>query len=546
MEAVKLLLILISIAFLLRVFNIQSNPPSMSGDELTLAYDTYSVLKTGHTQTGQFLPLTLELGESRPAAYLYFSLPFVALFGPTEFGIRILSVIVGTVMIYLIYLLGKKLFNEKNGIVAAFFMVITPWAINLSRNNIDINLGLFFSLLGVVLFLYGKTKHFFLPLSALSFLLGMHAYQTAKLTSPIIILILVLYFGKKFILDKKLRKWFIFSGLIVALSFGLIIQQSLTTNSEGRFFKNNIFTNNTLRQKVLQKVNFERTISNAPIISLPFHNKYLEYTSLFTYSTFDHFSDSFLIWKGDANPRHNMGETGMLFLIQTVLVLVGFISLLKQKRILLLLFSLLLLGAISSSLLGETHAPRSSLMLIPLILFCAVGLPVVLKQKQFSRKFLRIVLVIVLVGQFVLYTEKIYFVSGNKFSQFWAYPAKLAAQTAINKGVDFEYVILSNKIDNMEYAYRTYGRVDPNSFINKNIETKLLGYDFKQYKATYIGLIPESDIEDFMQRMDKSTLLIISKDEFIQLADKNRSFALTFKEIKGLDQDTAFAVLEKY
>jgi hypothetical protein len=70
------LALILIFAFLLRFINISSNPPALYGDELTMVMDAYSVLKTGHDTTGEFLPLTFSKGEGRPGGYIYSSLPF--------------------------------------------------------------------------------------------------------------------------------------------------------------------------------------------------------------------------------------------------------------------------------------------------------------------------------------------------------------------------------------------------------------------------------------------------------------------------------------
>ena len=79
----KIILFILLLAFFLRIYGIDTNPKSMYGDELTLVYDTYSLLKTGQDQTGQAWPLFFSMGGGRPAGYIYATIPFTAIFGPT-------------------------------------------------------------------------------------------------------------------------------------------------------------------------------------------------------------------------------------------------------------------------------------------------------------------------------------------------------------------------------------------------------------------------------------------------------------------------------
>ena len=149
-----ILIAILILGFILRVYKINSLP--LYGDELTIVYDSYSILKTGRDQTGEFLPLTLKMGAGRPAGYVYVSIPFVAMFGPNIWGVRGLSVLSGLGIIILMYFLSKKIFSEKVGLTASFLTSISLWDIYLSRAGFEAHFALFLTLFGVVLFLYKK------------------------------------------------------------------------------------------------------------------------------------------------------------------------------------------------------------------------------------------------------------------------------------------------------------------------------------------------------------------------------------------------------
>ena len=61
-----LLLLIIFIAAFLRFYQISENPKAMYGDGLTAVYDAYSILKTGHDQKGEFMPLYFRWEEADP------------------------------------------------------------------------------------------------------------------------------------------------------------------------------------------------------------------------------------------------------------------------------------------------------------------------------------------------------------------------------------------------------------------------------------------------------------------------------------------------
>src|SRR3989304_2298226 len=128
-----LLLLILLIAAFLRFYQIDINPKALYGDSLTLVYDAYSIYKTGHDQKGQFLPLVFSLGGGRPAGYVYATVPFAALFGPTAFAARMVSVLSGIGIVLLLFSLGKKLFSVSAGLAIAAVAALNPWELSLSR-----------------------------------------------------------------------------------------------------------------------------------------------------------------------------------------------------------------------------------------------------------------------------------------------------------------------------------------------------------------------------------------------------------------------------
>jgi len=97
-KTIFLIFAILILGFILRVYKISSLP--LYGDELTITYDSYSLLKTGKDQTGEAFPLTFKMGAGRPPGYVYFSIPFVAIFGPSVWGEWGLSVVSGTFLIF--------------------------------------------------------------------------------------------------------------------------------------------------------------------------------------------------------------------------------------------------------------------------------------------------------------------------------------------------------------------------------------------------------------------------------------------------------------
>ena len=110
--AKKLVIVLIFLlAFFLRTWNLSKYPVSLSMDEAAIGYNAYSILKTGHDEYKEFLPLTFRsAGDYKPPVDFYLTVPSIFLFGLTEFSIRLPVALVGSLtavaFIYLLINLG--------------------------------------------------------------------------------------------------------------------------------------------------------------------------------------------------------------------------------------------------------------------------------------------------------------------------------------------------------------------------------------------------------------------------------------------------------
>jgi 4-amino-4-deoxy-L-arabinose transferase-like glycosyltransferase len=520
----RLLLILVLAAFL-RGINIAQNPPTMYGDELTAAYDTYSILKTGYDQTGTFLPTTFAMGEGRLAGYIYFSLPFVALFGATELGIRMLSVLSGIGCVLFIYLLGKKLLGQNVGLVSAGLMSISPWSISLSRGGFETHFALMLTLCGIVCFLYARTKYYLVALSGLSFALAIHTYPAYKLTVPLIIVLLLVYQQNyKSYLKNIPKKWLTGFGIFLTIAMVLLVYQILFTSSENRLLRLILFTDNQMREILIQKINFDRSFQKFQIIAIIFHNKVMEYSVLLIHSFFEHLNLNFLFVSGDGNPRHNIGGVGLMYFSEIVTIVLGLkLLFVKQKSIGWVLISIILIGVLPSVLLNQPHALRSSLMLPGFVILSAFGF-VSLFERCKSQK-VAVVTVLTVLGllvQFAIFTERLFVLSPFENSQSWSYPAKLASLMANENKTKYNFVILSDQIDNIEYAYPVYAVENPYNVIHQNkFPSMLNGFKFKQYKNIYIGRIPPEDINMFLDNLGGSYMYITGVNE-LPLIDQSR------------------------
>lgn len=117
------------LAGVLRVVKFGEAPPGFNQDEGVNAWNTYCLLKTGKDQVGVRWPIFYMrgIGGNWSPLYIYLSIPFQMIGGLSVTTARAPAIFFGILNIALIYYVGKRLFNEKVGLIAALLMAINPW-----------------------------------------------------------------------------------------------------------------------------------------------------------------------------------------------------------------------------------------------------------------------------------------------------------------------------------------------------------------------------------------------------------------------------------
>ncbi len=112
-----------------------------------------------------------------------------ALFGAGLFAMRLPSVLAGIGSVYLIYLIGRKLWNERAGLIAALLLAVQPYHVWVSRVGLQDGFVIFLLLLALWFLLHVKEKpQYWLWLGAAT---GLSLFT--KYTTLIIFPIIALY-----------------------------------------------------------------------------------------------------------------------------------------------------------------------------------------------------------------------------------------------------------------------------------------------------------------------------------------------------------------
>ncbi|MBU0708257.1 glycosyltransferase family 39 protein, partial [Patescibacteria group bacterium] len=348
-------------AFILRFYQVASNPPGFFCDEASIGYNAYSLLTTGKDEHSQPWPIFFRaFGEFKNPVAIYSTIPALTIFGLNETGVRFVSVIYGSLTVLIIYLLGKELRNPQTGLIAAFLLTISPWHIHFSRIAFECVSFLFFTSLSLYLFIRAtKGVKSYLPWSFLFFAIGLYTYTPSRVFIPLFLPLLIAIFWNKV---KVHRTQFILSLLLfLALITPLAIHLS---GEEGwaRAKQISIFSNAESFSSITTHIGTKYLLAFSP-------------NYLFKFGDTD--------MPGQFVTRHSVKGTGELYWFQLPFLIAGFFYLWKQRRKALskMLISWITLyplaDALTVSTLQSTHL---IIGVLPLQLITALGADHVLAQ----------------------------------------------------------------------------------------------------------------------------------------------------------------------
>jgi 4-amino-4-deoxy-L-arabinose transferase-like glycosyltransferase len=123
----SILILLILLAFFLRVWRLDAVPPGWRDDELI------DVLVISQKALDGDVQLYYADASGNEGLYHVLNALMYGLFGATAWGMRGLSVILGTLGIPAVYVLGKRLYDEKVGLLAAAALTLSFWSLMYSR-----------------------------------------------------------------------------------------------------------------------------------------------------------------------------------------------------------------------------------------------------------------------------------------------------------------------------------------------------------------------------------------------------------------------------
>jgi 4-amino-4-deoxy-L-arabinose transferase-like glycosyltransferase len=542
-------LAIVFVAAALRIWKLADIPPHPTADEAALGYNAYSILKTGKDFWGQSLPIIFKsFGDYTPGLYVYLTVPFVAVFGLNEFAIRLPNVFLGVLVVYLVYLLAKIVFAKtkyKNlkdiALFAAFLAAINPWLIHFSRGAWVLTLSLALTLLGILYFRKALEKPRFILASSFFFALTTLSYQGAKMSSLIVIALLVVIFREHL---KKINKKLLLGALAVGVVVGSPILVSLYTGEASRLSVVSVFSYPRSSQDVEKVLEEGGETSGAPT-SLAFHSEPLNFARVTLGKWFNHFSARFLFFEGDwENPRLSSPNLGMFLLSDLVLIILGLIALIrsgKNKYVLFMLLWLVLAPLPSVFSRDRVHAARSLHMAIGLITLSALGLARLLKN--FSKGLLVKTAVFIFVAVYVLnfiYYLDAYFVHLPKHNaKYWDYGYREAVKYIDESALESRQIVFQQSYEQPFIYFLFYNKLEPAEFRRSMV--------FEESSVGDVGLVTKLGNIDFRFlswpfHFPSGTIVVA--DDVVAPKDLIQSDYKVLKEVLRPDGSLAFFVLE--
>jgi 4-amino-4-deoxy-L-arabinose transferase-like glycosyltransferase len=515
-----LLAMVMLLATFLRLYKLGEIPPHLTPDEAALGYNAFSILKTGKDEYGEFLPLILKsFGDYKPALYSYLAIPSIAIFGLTEFAVRLPGALAGVIAIWLTYKIAAKLFvsnfQQTVPILAAFLLAISPWHIHFSRGAWEVNVALTFTLAGIY-FLYGSLeKQIYLNVSAIFFALSLLTYQGAKLSTGIVLIIFgAMYWNEIFGFEKKTLAKSILIGMVISLPIILSMFQGKT----GRLEVYSIFSY-PRPESYIQNFIGESGVEKDGFIYNLFYGEPLNFARGIVGRWYKHFSGRFLFFEGDwQNYRHSAPNHGVLLLSDLIFLISGFVyvarNLSKNNRQYQFILAWLILSPLPAVLTrDQVHAVRSFSLVIPLTMLSAIGLAFLINLiKKLTSPMTKIIysfaLLILISASVVRYIDSYFIHLPKHNSEYWSYGYEQALNLLDANNYDKVYV--QQSYDQPYIFYLFFAKYDPRKYqLNSRLEEDPYGLD--------VGLVENID-NVYFEDIDWS--VVINQKNVLVIADQ--------------------------
>jgi len=544
------LITIILLAAVLRLWHLGSIPPSLNQDEASLGYNTYSILKTGRDEYGSFLPIIFKsFGDYKPGLYIYFDIPFVATLGLNEFSTRLPSALAGVLSVFLIYLITKQLFNQRKvggiklEVAAAFVAAFNPYLIYFSRGAWEANVALTLTLGGIYFFLKALKNSRWVILSMILFAATLVTYQGAKLSSAIVVGLMVTVYFKEI---KTIKYKHIATGVVAGLLIATPVVLSILNGQASRLTVYSIFSYHR-PQQVLTNLLDQGGEKIRSLSYYLFHSNTLDTARGVATRWFNSLSAKLLFFEGDTqNPINTAPYQGILLLTDILFLPLGIFYFIKNKaeKGSIFIFLWLLFAPLAAALSrDQTNAVRSLNMAVPLIIIISAGLleTFYFLEKYFGKKLSWALISFLYVFSLTYFLDAYFIHLPAHNSSLWRYGYKDAVTYVSAHESEYDNIVFEQSYNQPYIYFLFYQKYDPAAY--QNIAKLAMGENQLDVGlVNSLGKISFSNIDWEVVKDEIGSLVVASPIKIPQNYSDN---AILLDKIMYLNNiDVAFYILK--
>ncbi len=478
-RTVAYLIFILAVAFVLRSYKMTDVPPSLNWDEVSIGYNAYSILKTGRDEWGKFLPLHFKAyGEYKLPAQIYASIPGIAIFGLNDFGVRITPIMYGTLTVFLVFFLARKLFkNDYIGLLSALFLTISPWHIQLTRASFESSFSVFWIVMGIWFLIKGFEKPKWWIISIIPFAVSVYTYNSTRVFTPLFLAITFLIFRKDFLKHKR-------EAIITGLLFFATLLPLIPFITSGEVRARYRLVSITDDPGLVPRISENRNLSKLPG-SLPrlIHNRVTYISYYFVRNYLAHFTPQFLFISGAPHKQHHVQGLGELYATQAPFILLGLYFLFKRKnQFSWLIISWLLLAFIPVSVTNDSipNALRTVIANPPYQILTAFGfceLYALLKNRKLRIGMVAIASALILF-EVIRYLNIFYTVYPKKYSRDWQYGYEHVVSFIKQNYANYDEIVFSRTYGEPHMFTLFYLNWDPAKYQNDPNLVRYMAYNW--------------------------------------------------------------------
>ncbi len=449
---------IILLGFFLRIYAVTRVPNSVSADEAAFAYNAYSLMKTGKDEFGSVWPLYFRsFDDYKNPVFGYILIPFIAALGLSDRVIRLPSVLAGTAVVAVCFILTHQLTkNRKTALLVALLAAICPWLIQYSRVAIEMELAVLFLLLAMSSFFAGDRKPFFYVISAAFFGLSFYTYHASKLFGLIFGSLMFLFYGTR--TPYRFVGWGLF--ILMTVPYFYLLK---TGNIGLRPYAISVFAD---QEAILSEVkNMQSDLYSGNQFARLIHNRRLARLNQAMNGYLKMFSPLILFAPGEYN---QIPTTRLLFLWLLPLILIGMVKNPLRRNYQWLLWLWLLLGLIPGGLTVLPPYDRRILVVsYPLLLWSVLGMNQLFHffRNSLILRLLPVGFALLILTSLSFYLDN-YFVHGkNAVVNLWGNGmAELVAQVTTEK-TRYQQVVVSVTLNQPLIFFLYYEHYSPRKYL---------------------------------------------------------------------------------